>query len=88
MSAALPNLSSCRRALIIKPSSLGDLVHTLPAVHLLKQKFPQIEFTWLANPAFAPLLEGNPDLSGTILFPREQFRGAAGLWRFRFLINY
>ena len=83
MSAALPNLSSCRRALIIKPSSLGDLVHTLPAVNLLRQKFPQIEFTWLANPAFAPLLEGNPDLSGTILFPREQFRGAAGLWRFR-----
>ena len=83
MSAALPDLSSCRRALIIKPSSLGDLVHTLPSVHLLKRKFPHIEFTWLANPAFAPLLEGNPDLSGTILFPREQFRGAAGLWRFR-----
>ena len=83
MPAALPDLSSCRRALIIKPSSLGDLVHTLPSVHLLKRKFPHIEFTWLANPAFAPLLEGNPDLSGTILFPREQFRGAAGLWRFR-----
>lgn len=83
MSAALPDLSQCRRAFIIKPSSLGDLVHTLPSVHLLKQKFPQIEFTWLANPAFAPLLEGNTDLAGTLLFPREQFRGMGGLWRFR-----
>ncbi len=82
MATALPDLSSCRRALIIKPSSLGDLVHTLPSVHLLKQKFPHIEFTWLANPVFAPLLEGNLDLSGTILFPREQFRGAAGLLHF------
>ena len=82
MSAALPDLSSCQRALIIKPSSLGDLVHTLPSVHLLKQKFPYIEFTWLANPAFAPLLQGNADLSGTILFPRGQFRGAAGLLNF------
>ena len=82
MPAVLPDLSSCRRALIIKPSSLGDLVHTLPSVHLLKQKFPHINFTWLANPAFAPLLEGNPDLSGTIPFPREQFRGAHGLLNF------
>ncbi len=82
MPDVLPDLSSSRRALIIKPSSLGDLVHTLPSVHLLKQKFPHIEFTWLANPAFAPLLEGNPDLAGTILFPREQFRGASGLLNF------
>ncbi len=82
MPAALPDFSSCQRVLIIKPSSLGDLVHTLPSVHLLKLKFPHIEFTWLAHPAFAPLLEENPDLSGTLLFPREQFRGAAGLLNF------
>ena len=83
MPAALPDPSTGRRVLIIKPSSLGDLVHTLPSVHLLKGKFPHLEFTWLVHPAFAPLLEGNPDLSGTLSFPREQFRGAAGLWRFR-----
>ncbi len=82
MSSVLPDFSSSRRALVIKPSSLGDLVHTLPAVHLLKQKFPHLEFTWLANPAFAPLLEGNPDLAGVLAFPREQFRGMGGLWRF------
>ena len=82
MPATLPDLGSCQRALIIKPSSLGDLVHTLPSVHLLKQQFPHIEFSWLVNPEFAPLLEGNPDLAGTILFPRENFRGAHGLWNF------
>ncbi|MES2708150.1 MAG: glycosyltransferase family 9 protein [Verrucomicrobiota bacterium] len=82
----LSDLSSCRRALIIKPSSLGDIVHTLPSVHLLKRRFPGMAFTWLVNPAFAPLLEGNPDLDGvpsTILFPRENFRGVSGLLRFR-----
>lgn len=83
MPDSLPYLSSCRRALIIKPSSLGDLVHALPAVHLLKQKFPRMAFTWLANPAFAPLLEGNPDLAGILTFPRDQFRGMGGLWRFQ-----
>ncbi len=79
----LPDLSSCRRGLIIKPSSLGDLVHTLPAVHLLKQQYPLLEWTWVVNPAFAPLLEGNPDLAGTLCFPRGEFRGVGGLWRFR-----
>lgn len=86
---SVPDLHDCRRALVIKPSSLGDIVHTLPAVHLLKRKFPNLQFTWLANPAFAPLLEGNPDLAGDhgeggiLHFPRENFRGLAGLGRFR-----
>ncbi len=80
--ASLPELSHCQRALLIKPSSLGDIVHTLPALHLLKQRFPQLACTWLVNPAFASLLEGNPDLAGTLSFPRERFRGAAGLGRF------
>ena len=79
----LPDLSACRRGLIIKPSSLGDLVYTLPAVHLLKQRYPLLEWTWVVNPAFAPLLEGNPDLAGTLIFPRGDFRGLAGMWRFR-----
>lgn len=79
----LTELSACRRVLVIKPSSLGDLVHTLPSVHLLKQRFPHWEISWLAHPAFAPLLEGNPDLKEIIPFPRHQFRGLGGLWSFR-----
>lgn len=70
--------------LIVKPSSLGDIVHTLPAVHLLKQRWPDAKFEWLVNPEFAALLEGNPDLSGTLSFPRAEFRGWKGkrrLWQ-------
>ena len=78
----LPDFSGYRRALIIKPSSLGDLVHTLPGVHLLKQAFPRLEMTWVVNPAFASILEDNPDLAGTVLFPRNRFRGPGGPWRF------
>lgn len=69
--------------LVVKPSSLGDVVHTLPAVHLLKKRYPDTEFVWAVNPEFAPVLEGNPDLAGVLPFPRGRFRGAAGLWRFR-----
>jgi heptosyltransferase-1 len=67
--------------LILKPSSLGDVVHTLPAVSALKQHWPSTTIRWLVNPEWAPLLLGNPDVDETLLFPRQSFRGFAGPWR-------
>jgi len=61
--------------LIIKPSSLGDIVHTLPAVALLREAHPGAEITWVINPEFAPLLRGNSDVNHVHFFPRGQFRG-------------
>ncbi len=61
--------------MIIKPSSLGDIVHTLPAVALLREAHPGAEITWVINPEFAPLLRGNSDVNHVHFFPRGQFRG-------------
>ncbi|EDY20904.1 glycosyl transferase family 9 [Chthoniobacter flavus Ellin428] len=71
-----------RDILIIKPSSLGDVVHTLPAVALIKKHWPNARLRWLVNPEWAPLLEGNPDIDETLIFPRQQFRGLRGILRF------
>ena len=68
--------------LIIKPSSLGDIVHTLPAVHFLKTSFPSAEIRWIANSEWVPLLDGNPDLHHVISLPRQGFQGAGGVFRF------
>ncbi len=73
--SSLPELSSFASALILKPSSLGDIVHTLPAVHCLKRSFPHLSLRWLCNPAWIPLLQGNADIDEVIPFPRDQFRG-------------
>src|ERR1700757_2602163 len=67
---------------IVKPSSLGDIVHTLPAVHFLKSTFPSADFFWIANREWIPLLQGNPDLKGLIPFPRNRFRGPASPYQF------
>ena len=64
--------------LVIKPSSLGDIVHTLPAVALVKKHWPQAHLRWLVNPEWAPLLDGNPHVEEAVNFPRGQFRGPAG----------
>lgn len=72
------DLSEIRSLLVIKPSSLGDVIHTLPAVNLIKRQFPHLEIRWLIGAAFEPLLEGHPSLAGLVPFPREEFRGMAG----------
>jgi heptosyltransferase I len=68
--------------LLIKPSSLGDIVHTLPALRFVKQSFPSSQIYWVANSEWCPLLEDNPDLEGVIRFPRRSFRGLKGIIRF------
>ena len=71
-------MSAPRSILIIKPSSLGDVVHTLPAVACLRKRWPEAKLRWLVNPEWAPMLEGNPDVDEVIEFPRTRFRGLAG----------
>ena len=44
------------RALIIRPSSLGDIVHALPIVHDIRRHRPDIAVDWVAEEAFAALL--------------------------------
>jgi ADP-heptose:LPS heptosyltransferase len=61
--------------LIIKPSSLGDIVHTLPAVSAIRQANPDAKITWVINPEWAPLLRGNRDIDHVHIFPRGEFRG-------------
>lgn len=71
-----------RHLLVLKPSSLGDVVHTLPAVAALRAAFPAARITWMVGEDWAPLLEGNPDIDDLLLFPRHEFRGPLGALRF------
>jgi len=64
-----------RTLLVVKPSSLGDVVHTLPVASLIKRSWPDTRLRWLINPEWAPLLEGNPDINEVIPFPRRDLGG-------------
>ncbi len=66
------------RILIIKPSSLGDVTHTLPVLGLLRRRYPSAHIAWMVAPACAGLIESHPALNEIILFDRHRF-GAA--WR-------
>ena len=51
------------RLLIVKTSSMGDVVHTLPAVSDLHRLHPGLEVDWLVEPAFAGIAELHPGVS-------------------------
>ncbi len=61
------------KILILKPSSLGDVVQALPVLRLLKQHHPGAEIYWWIETRNAPLLEGDPDLSGLFHFERDRW---------------
>ncbi len=61
------------RVLLIKPSSLGDLVHALPVLHGLRRRYPRAVIDWLAGNSFAPLVEGHPDVTEVIRFDRKRY---------------
>jgi len=73
---ALQNHFRPRRLLVIKPSALGDICHSLPVLEFLGARFPDASIDWVANKAFCPLLRGHPSLSDVIEFDR----GASGSW--------
>ena len=64
---------------VVKPSSMGDVVHTLPSVALIKRAWPQARLRWLVNPEWAPLLAENPDVDEAIPFPRRALVGVLKL---------
>jgi len=55
-----------KRALIIRFSSLGDVVLTLPAARSLKEAFPAAEVVYLTKAAYRPLLEGQPGVDRVV----------------------
>ena len=64
--------------LLIKPSSLGDIVMALPALSALRRSFPEARISWLVRPEFASLIEDHPHLDEILNFDRKRLGKA---WR-------
>jgi heptosyltransferase I len=62
------------RIALIKPSALGDIVHTLPVLEALRVRFPDARLTWVVNRSFAPMIQGHPCLNDVLAFDRASMR--------------
>jgi lipopolysaccharide heptosyltransferase I len=77
MTANLPS-RTFERILIIKPSAMGDVIHTIPVLAKLRTRYPAARIDWLLTPAIADLIQHHPALSNVVLFDRQNY---ARSWR-------
>jgi heptosyltransferase-2 len=67
------------KILVIRFSSLGDIVLTTPVIKSLKQKFPQSQIFFLTKSQYHDLLENDPDIFSLIKYdPKERHKGISG----------
>lgn len=62
-----------RRILLIKPSAVGDIVHTLPVLVRLRERYPEAQIDWFVTPENADLVRHHPALSNVVLFDRRRY---------------
>lgn len=77
MAERLVDLATLRpgRVCLIKPSSLGDVVHALPVLSALRNLWPDAHLAWVVNRGLRGLLDGHPHIDEVIPFDR----GTVGL---------
>jgi len=62
------------RFLIVRLSSLGDIIFTLPVLGALRDSFPTAKIGWIVDRRFAALLDNNPDLNEAIALEGRSVR--------------
>jgi heptosyltransferase-1 len=64
------------RVLIVKLSSLGDVVHAMPVVHDIRQAHPGAQVDWVVEPGFAPLVRRVDGIGEVIECAQRRWRKA------------
>jgi heptosyltransferase-1 len=71
------------KVLLVKTSSMGDLVHTLPAVTDLVRCLPRAEVTWIVEEGLANIPGWHPGVARVIPLPLRRWRREGPLAAFR-----
>jgi heptosyltransferase-2/heptosyltransferase-3 len=67
-----------KRILVVRPDHLGDLLFATPALHRLRQGFPNAHITGAVGPWGKAMWEDNHDLNALDVFPFPGIAGRAG----------
>ena len=74
-------MSGAGRILVVRYSALGDVVLATAVLDPLLESHPGARLEWVTDPAYAPLLEGLPQLAAVHRLDRSGVRGALELGR-------
>src|SRR5712692_10474288 len=64
------------RILIVKLSSIGDVVHTLPAAALLRRALPEARITWIVERRAGAIIKDSPVIDELIELDTRAWRKA------------
>lgn len=70
-----------KNILIVKPSSLGDVVRATPIVNGLHHRYPGAMIHWLVRPDCAEILRDLPHLTGIVEFDRRRLGRFGRSWK-------
>lgn len=73
-------MKAYKNILIIKMSSLGDVLHALPTLYALRQNCPQARIVWAVHAQFAAVLPGKPYIDEVIYIDKKRLKSLS-YWR-------
>jgi heptosyltransferase-1 len=72
-----------KRILIVKVTSLGDIIEAQPVVADIKRAFPGVKVDWAADEMFADVARWNTSIDRVLCAPLRRFKKARSLADFR-----
>lgn len=71
------------RILLVRLSAIGDVIHALPVLCALRERFPEAHLSWVVERTAATLLKDHPALDELIVLPRGWLKSPGEVWRLR-----
>ena len=71
------------RILLVRLSAIGDVIHGLPVLCALRERFPEAHLSWVVERTAATLLKDHPALDELIVLPRGWLKSPGEVWRLR-----
>jgi len=74
MEKRLIHIDPPRSILLVKLSAIGDVVHTLPLLEVLRENFPQAKIDWLVEEEASPIIRGHKGIDRVIVSLRKSWQ--------------
>lgn len=76
-----------KQILIIKMSSLGDVLHALPTVYALRRNCPQARIVWAVHEQFSAVLPGKPYIDDIVYIDKKRLKSFSYIRELRRLLH-
>ncbi len=76
-------MKAYKNILIIKMSSLGDVLHALPTLHALRKNCPEARIVWAVHEQFSSVLPGKPYIDDVVYIDKKRLKSLGYIMELR-----